>query len=576
MLKGGESHENLSPEESEFLREASTLTEYQIDREEAFLINNPPVVVLFRHPPHELDMDRIYIVLSATASRVGHVIELENRQIMSEILDEAIFMVNYTGKIEPGFTDICLKMFKIQDKDEFLETQPGELFYGTTKEAESFQEWIELCFNGLLEFDDVRNLQPTTLTTADGRLLELAIFPIYDQETQEKPQLHYILFQLKDITLIQKQEKNLEHFEESNLSVIRVIQHQAAFNSYLQLIQDHFAHYEATASLQRVDLIRALHTAKGTSGVFKFKTIQQKCHDAETFLKEGRELSPGSDVALLILSISEFLKTFLEENKEVLKVVMEKKNVFTVDRNWYQHIRTQFSQRDALNCDESRFLLEQMTYVPLTHLFTHFNMMLEDLAISRGKMLQPLVIQDDEGIFVPEGVLNPLINSISHILRNAVDHGIEEPDIRWAEQKEPEGRIQITFHSESGHLSISIVDDGKGINLKKLPSQAVAKGFITPEQAEGLTEEQTKQLIFLEGFSTKETADMVSGRGVGMKDVLKSCQLLGGQLDFETVLGKGTTWEIKIPLTSIYGKMAEFGNFSLNSPKSSLQEAVRE
>ncbi|MBF0289332.1 MAG: response regulator [SAR324 cluster bacterium] len=565
MVKDGRVHGTFTEEEKTFLKEVFAQEEYQVDRDGFFAITIAPLAILFRHDHENVDMDKVHTFLSTAAPRIGHVIELENKQIMSGILEEAILMVNASGKVEPGFSDICLDMFGIEDKETFLDTPPGSLFYKEPRGINDFGEWVDLCFQGVLDFKDVRGLQPEEVLTEDGRILELDIIPIYDQERLSDEQiLHFILFKLTDITQLRQQEKELEHVEASNLAVIRVIQHRTAFSSYHNLVQEKLSKPEAVLSAAKEDLIRSLHTAKGMSGLFNLNTIQNKCHDAETLLKEGNERTPESDVVQMILSISEFLETFLEKNKDVLQVVLgEQKNVFSVDRKWYTHVQKQFHEKRNITRGEVNQLIRQITYAPLKNLFSHFDMMLQDLAGSRGKLLHSLTVHDDNGIFVPDGVLNTLVSSLIHIFRNAVDHGIEEPDIRIERNKDEYGSIRLFLMSSKEKLIIFIDDDGQGIDLAKLKASAVSKGVIDKEQANKMTEPEVKQLVFMDGFSTKEQADMISGRGVGMADVQNACTKLGGTIDYQTVAGKGTCWRIEVPLTALYGKNVLPGNFAM-------------
>ncbi|MBF0237609.1 MAG: response regulator [SAR324 cluster bacterium] len=518
-----------------------------------------PLYVLIRNPPDDFDQDKLHTFVSTAASRLGFAIAQDSKRIMHEVFEEAVLLINSLGEIEPGFTDICLKLFHIADKGTFLQTTPGTLMYGNTPDAEHFQEWLRLCFEGALDFMDMRALQPAEMKSPDHKILEIEMIPIRDKDQS----LKFILIKFKDVTALREQQVEIEHQQHVQLATLKVIKNRTAFLNYYRLVMDSFSSQDAILSVPHTDLIRSLHTAKGMSGVFYLKGIQQKCHDAETLLKLEPTLSPGSSVIELIQSIADWLQDFI--NKEVLHWVLgEDDRSFTVDKNWFLHIQRQFQVQTVFTQNRVQHLLRQITFIPLISLFKHFETVLQDLAVARGKSLYPLMINDDSGIFVPPKVLDNLINSMSHLFRNAVDHGIETPETRTMLDKNEMGRIDLHLESDATHLIIRVSDDGQGIDQNKLLKHAVSKNLISAEKATTLNKDEIRHLVFWEGLSTKEEVDLVSGRGVGMSDVRASCRELGGTIDYQTGIGKGTIWTIALPLERIYGELFSPEYYALN------------
>jgi two-component system chemotaxis sensor kinase CheA len=142
-------------------------------------------------------------------------------------------------------------------------------------------------------------------------------------------------------------------------------------------------------------------------------------------------------------------------------------------------------------------------------------------------------------------VADPLV----HLLRNALDHGIESADLRRATAKPPKGAIDLSARTEGNQVIITIADDGNGIDTDRVTEKAIAKGIITPDLAAVMDEADKQNLIFLPGFSTKESASAVSGRGVGMDVVRSSVSELGGTVDVESQRGVGSTFRIRLPLS---------------------------
>jgi two-component system chemotaxis sensor kinase CheA len=146
-------------------------------------------------------------------------------------------------------------------------------------------------------------------------------------------------------------------------------------------------------------------------------------------------------------------------------------------------------------------------------------------------------------------IVDAIKDPMTHLLRNSVDHGIESPEVRKAAGKNPEGTILLRAFHAAGLVTIEIIDDGGGINVDRVKGRAIERKLITQETADKMHHKDLVNLIFLPGFSTAEAVSMVSGRGVGMDVVKTQIEKIGGIVDMNSEVGKGTTCRIKIPLT---------------------------
>jgi two-component system chemotaxis sensor kinase CheA len=146
-------------------------------------------------------------------------------------------------------------------------------------------------------------------------------------------------------------------------------------------------------------------------------------------------------------------------------------------------------------------------------------------------------------------ILEAIKDPLTHIVRNAADHGIESPDVRVAAGKPEEGCLLLRAFHEGGHVIIEISDDGGGLKTERIKQKAIEKGIVTPAQIERMSEQDVNRLIFAAGFSTAEKVTNISGRGVGMDVVRSNIEKIGGAVDVSSVEGRGTTLKIKIPLT---------------------------
>jgi two-component system chemotaxis sensor kinase CheA len=150
---------------------------------------------------------------------------------------------------------------------------------------------------------------------------------------------------------------------------------------------------------------------------------------------------------------------------------------------------------------------------------------------------------------IDKTMIEDLSDPIIHLIRNAVDHGVESPQERLAAGKPEKSQVRLEARQEGDHIILLVADDGKGMNAERLRAKALQKGLITDEEANTMDERQSLALVFLPGFSTKDVASDVSGRGVGMDVVKTNIQKLNGSIDIRSEVGKGTTFIISLPLT---------------------------
>ncbi|WP_341232138.1 chemotaxis protein CheA [uncultured Methylophaga sp.] len=184
---------------------------------------------------------------------------------------------------------------------------------------------------------------------------------------------------------------------------------------------------------------------------------------------------------------------------------------------------------------------------PIKKVFGRFPRVVRDLARSLKKDIN-LELRGEE-TDLDKNLVEALADPLVHLVRNAVDHGVEMPDVREAAGKPKQGQIVLAAAQEGDHILLTILDDGAGMNPEVLRRKAVEKGMMDEEAASRLTESECFALIFAPGFSMKQDISDISGRGVGMDVVKTSISKLNGVIDIQSEIGKGTTLSIKVPLT---------------------------
>lgn len=196
---------------------------------------------------------------------------------------------------------------------------------------------------------------------------------------------------------------------------------------------------------------------------------------------------------------------------------------------------------------EMQEAIMQTRMQPIGSLFQRFPRVVRDLSGKLAKRCRLDISGKD--VELDRSILEALSDPLTHLVRNAVDHGMETPEQRRAAGKPVEGQLRLLAVQQGGNVRLEIADDGRGINPAVLRKKAVEKGVITEAEARAMSDREAVNLIFAPGFSTAEKVTDVSGRGVGMDVVRSNIEKLGGHVDVQSTVGRGTTLTITIPLT---------------------------
>ncbi|MDO9326995.1 MAG: chemotaxis protein CheA [Methanoregula sp.] len=192
-------------------------------------------------------------------------------------------------------------------------------------------------------------------------------------------------------------------------------------------------------------------------------------------------------------------------------------------------------------------LMMNIRMIPLNHIFNRLPRVVRDVAQYDGKEVE-FVIEGGE-TELDRSVMDGLNDPLLHLIRNAVNHGIESPEVREKAGKPRKGFVKLSAHRDRDNVIIELIDDGGGINVEKVKSKAIEKGLVTEENAATMTTEQAVDILFLPGFSTADKISDISGRGVGLDVVRRSIESLKGSIRVETTPGKGSRFELLLPPT---------------------------
>jgi two-component system chemotaxis sensor kinase CheA len=211
--------------------------------------------------------------------------------------------------------------------------------------------------------------------------------------------------------------------------------------------------------------------------------------------------------------------------------------------------------------------------VPLATVFRRFPRLVHDTAAAVGKKVK-LEVQG-EGTEIDKSMVEKLVDPLTHLVRNAIDHGLESPADRIKAGKSEEGTVTLSALHQGGNVVIEVSDDGQGLDTVRIREKAERIGLIGPNDV--VTDEQLHEFIFAAGFSTASAVSDLSGRGVGMDVVKRNVELLNGSLTLSSVPGKGTSLRLRLPLTLaiLDGLAVRVGGDTFIVPLLSVMESFR-
>lgn len=237
--------------------------------------------------------------------------------------------------------------------------------------------------------------------------------------------------------------------------------------------------------------------------------------------------------------IRQLLTLFAENNKKVQETIS---NISTLYRT---------IQEDDLKLnlviDDLEHMVKNIRVLPLATVFHLFGRMVRDIAVEKGKRIE-LEIQGSE-TSTDKKIIEEIKAPLIHIIRNAIDHGIETPEERMAMGKPPAGKILLAAKQIGNKVVIEITDDGRGINLEKIKEKAIQKGFLTKEEIDSMSNDQITNIIFSPGFSTGDEITNISGRGIGLDVVQTKISQLNGRVKVISEINEGCCVQIELPTT---------------------------
>lgn len=433
--------------------------------------------------------------------------------------------------------------------ETIFETDPRsktifEVLRHSENEKKAFERWMATAFSEMLPFEDLAPLAPPKYEHSGDRSIDLGYFPIRN----ETGAIEGIVLVGTDVTDLVRAQKQAELERAQSKMVLELVKNRRQVMGFIREAESliHEIHQQAMADAPVYDVtFRALHTLKGGAASFSIQELVDRIHEGEELLGHWHEQPTPEKLAPLhrqVGLIEKSFEQFLDNTNSILGArgqdgAPTREVKLDELRKFYDYLQTPAMRARFFD----GFLVEKSAQV-----FMHFNDTVQAAASQLGKVVLPLAIDTPDFQFWPEPYQR-LIASLVHAFRNAVDHGIETPDVREQRGKNPAGRISLSLEKKGERLLFRVQDDGNGIDPNKIRERLAKKGIDTSIESDA----QVIQHVFDSEFSTRDQVTALSGRGVGMDAIQFTASELGGRAWVTSVPGQGTACLIDVPWLTV-------------------------
>jgi two-component system, chemotaxis family, sensor kinase CheA len=475
--------------------------------------------------------------------------ELENLNLsinaMLDGLGQGLLFFDKSGICSLVHSKACLTLLEINPAGQHI----ADVLKAKGDERKNIVDWVDLVFSSgsALSFDDMMEIAPSSYSHSADYYIKLEYRPLFDADGNIKN----ILVIATDLTKEQLAKKQVEENLSKAMATIRIARNRNYFLRFIAQFREIFMESDFT-DLKTTDpnfaqFKRDVHTIKGLSGTFHLDSLTKVLHAFESDLNAAEgdiddllmdyyyKLNENFNVSV------QFAKTILGTEFESYgsSVSVQNKKIFSLADEIKQKIEA------GVNAEEiSKTLIQSLIAVPVREIFANFNLQLQELADRSGKMVNNCLFVGENFVVLPEKY-EGVVSSLVHVARNIIDHAIDEPEVRAQFGKLPKGYITVQTEKVGDNFTITISDDGNGIDTDILRIKLAER--IDQRELDAKSDEELIQHIFDDNISTKDSVSELSGRGVGMSAVKSEVEKLGGKVLVKSQLGKGTQLHMTMP-----------------------------
>lgn len=465
-------------------------------------------------------------------------------------LEDGVFFFDKDGKFSKEYSAATTRFFP--DFTTFKSVFELYEKYTDTKTAAAKQVMAMLWAKDIaLRFVDISPLLPQQIVLKPRTLEETVVRLIYKELRDPKGELQKVFVIAKDVNVEIKAKRQNDDQNERVARIRMASADSRSFKDFCEESEELFVEAEKIYAAGNQDpnaindLKRVFHTLKGSLALYEFAQAAKGIHELESNLAKigsyGEKMS-FQDIQDRFAEIRKSCDMLRKEISDILGLDAETKFI-KVPRPKIKKLTEAVEQKDLA---ATEVVLKSLDRYALSDVLAKYTRSIMVLGEKLGKYVELKFEPDAAELSYPEA--RKLNTALLHILRNCVDHGIEDEQTRVDRQKPPEGSIFLTtIRNPDQSLQLVVRDDGGGINAAKLAEKAVKNGLWTEEQASKATEQDKIDLIFAANLSTRDQVTETSGRGVGMDAVKAHLEQLGGSVKVSSELAKGSRFDIVIP-----------------------------
>ena len=466
----------------------------------------------------------------------------KNQREILNTIPEALLLFDENGVISDVGSKVSEEIFgKSIFKSDLLSPDENnhvwEILELNIDEINTFKIWLKKAWEGKMAFKDLLSLAPKTFKKNEGKYVELTFAPIYSLE-DEKRIIKMVLVG-KDRTKEKELEENIKKEIENSKLVTKALEYSTDFIEIILDSQELEKNYQDNLGSKNA-FFRFVHTLKARMSFFQMNELINIIHDMENSLFNKNE----EKLIRELKSFKNELNKFAEDNFVLIETckrhaLEDNKSIPT------QEILKLFNLNGGIDEIKEK-IYSNYVLTDLKSNFFKFKKYTEEVSVNKGKLINFEI--EGELIKINKIKLKSFLNSSIHLFRNMIDHGIEDETIRIDKKKPKEGTIKTNFTIEKDMIKMSFEDDGAGLDLDKIKNKCIEKNLLSKSDLSNMTNQDLFAYIFKPEFSTNESVNLISGRGIGMESLKEEVDNLNGSIEIQSQKDEGTTFIIKVPL----------------------------
>ena len=486
-------------------------------------------------------MTKLDLVMNATNTlTISEILELRNELSSAA----AKFNTSCIDNVDSGktFFDIAEKVLMLQGSSVYAKEIKDDILELKNKvEDSSILEIIAMIFE-ILDFisdNSVQLEEQMTQTLKSG--LEYCASPNENIDGDLIIQQLEIMKQLLELNF----KKDTGVTEIKNLSAQSSVTSKTASSTEIKTLHVNAQKLDLLVNQLGELIITKIKTEKNLEKIDAIKNVNENCQ--KDLLKTSNYLRYYNRKYLQTGDCEQYTTAFVKQVFALLSDITQNVSKTIYDLNSLYRSSKEDDMKMRLIIDEMESMVKNIRVLPISTVFNSFTRMVRDIASEKGKDIDFEI--EGKDTCADKKIIEEIKTPLIHILRNAIDHGIESKEDRLLAGKRPVGKILLSAKQDDNKVIIEVMDDGQGFNLEKIKDRAVSRGFLTQEDIDSMSDEAIMNIIFWPGFTTGDSITSISGRGIGLDVVKTKISQLNGKVKVISEFGKGSCVHIEIPVT---------------------------